>query len=237
MVGPLGRLDVRRPYLWAVRLACGVSVWALIAGPVPVRAEPVSLGDFGRLATRCAPGVVLSTLAAVARTESGFQPLMIHDNTTGVSSLAGSRKTAIRMAQASLRAGHSLDLGMMQINSANLAPYGLTLSAAFTPCRSMAVAAAILSRAYSGGKTHRAQQVALRIAISRYNTGNAQDGFVNGYVHKVELSAAQIVPELTRGPPSAVETATAAQSAGGAAVVRTLSNGRQTLTFSDEGTR
>ena len=49
---------------------------------------------------------------------------------------------------------------------------------------------------YAGGATHDDQQAALREAISDYNTGNAVDGFGNGYVHKVELSAARVVPAI-----------------------------------------
>jgi len=233
MNGFLRRLGIARGRFRALGLACGIGVVALVARPLPVVAAPMALNDFGRLAARCAPRVALSTLAAVARTESGFEPLMIHDNTTGLSSLAGSRARAIRIAQAALQAGHSVDLGIMQINSANLAPYGLTVSAAFTACRSMAVGAAILSQAYAGGDTHKAQQAALRIAISRYNTGNAQDGFVNGYVHRVELSAEKIVPELDGAP----HPMAAAPSPTQAGVVQTLSNGRQTLTISDVGPR
>ena len=222
---------IARGYLWVLGHVCGAGVVVLVSLPTPVRANQVSLSDFGRLATRCAPRVALSTLAAIARTESDFQPLMIHDNTTGITSLAASRGNAIQIAQTSLRAGHSLDLGIMQINSANLGPYGLTLSAAFTACRSMAVGAAILSSAYSGGDTHQEQQAALRVAVSRYNTGNAEDGFVNGYVHKVEESAAKIVPELDGGLASLGPVA-AEPSSGPASVVRTLSSGRQTLTLS-----
>jgi type IV secretion system protein VirB1 len=232
LVGSLRLQGIVRGYLWVLGHVCGAGVVVLISLATPVHADQISLRDFGRLATRCAPRVALSTLAAIARTESDFQPLMIHDNTTGITSLAASRGSAIQIAQTSLQAGHSLDLGIMQINSANLGPYGLTLSAAFTACRSMAVGAAILYSAYSGGDTHQEQQAALRAAVSRYNTGNVEDGFVNGYVRKVEQAAARLVPELdgrlaTLGP-LAVET-----SSGPAGVVRTLSSGRQTLILSD----
>jgi type IV secretion system protein VirB1 len=84
----------------------------------------------------------------------------------------------------------------MQINSANFDMLGLTLEAAFDPCKSVAAGAAILAGDYAGGDTHAGQQSALRVAISRYNTGDAQRGFSNGYVHKVEMAAGHIVPAL-----------------------------------------
>ncbi len=84
----------------------------------------------------------------------------------------------------------------MQVNSANLPALGLTVASALDPCRSIAAGAAILAGDYAGGATHAEQQTALRVAISRYNTGNAERGFLNGYVHRVELSNARVVPAL-----------------------------------------
>jgi type IV secretion system protein VirB1 len=95
----------------------------------------------------------------------------------------------------------------MQINSRNFASLGLTLETAFDPCKSIAAAAAILAGAYAGGDTHVAQQSALRVAISKYNTGDAQRGFTNGYVHKVELAAQHVVPALDVGTtPAAMDS-------------------------------
>jgi type IV secretion system protein VirB1 len=142
-------------------------------------------------------------LAALARTESDFQPLSINDNTTGTSGVPANRDVAIRIASPLLAAGHSVDIGLMQINSRNFGSLGLTLDAAFDPCRSIAAAAAILVGDYAGGISHDAQQAALRVALSRYNTGDGQRGFANGYVHKVELAARRIVPALDVGGPVA----------------------------------
>jgi type IV secretion system protein VirB1 len=162
-------------------------------------ADPLSVSDFGQLALRCAPSVAPSTLASIARTESGFEPLSIHDNTTGTSGAPATRDLAIQIASKLLGAGHSVDIGIMQINSANFARLGLTLEAAFDPCKSVAAGAAVLAGGYTGGDTHEGQQAALRVALSEYNTGDAQRGFTNGYVHKVELAARGIVPALDVG--------------------------------------
>ena len=159
-------------------------------------ADPLSVSDFGQLALRCAPSVAPSTLASIARTESGFEPLSIHDNTTGTSGAPATRALAIQIASKLLGAGHSVDIGIMQINSANFARLGLTLEAAFDPCKSVAAGAAVLAGGYTGGDTHEGQQAALRVALSEYNTGDTQRGFTNGYVHKVELAARGIVPAL-----------------------------------------
>jgi type IV secretion system protein VirB1 len=162
-------------------------------------ADPLTVTDFGQLALRCAPSVAPSTLASIARTESGFEPLSIHDNTTGTSGVPATRDIAIQIALKLLGAGHSVDIGIMQINSANFARLGLTLEAAFDPCKSVAAGAAVLAGGYTGGDTHEGQQSALRVALSEYNTGDTQRGFTNGYVHKVELAARGIVPALDVG--------------------------------------
>ncbi len=163
----------------------------------------MNVSDFGQLALRCAPRVAPSTLASIAQTESAFQPYAINDNTTGTSGAPATRDSAVQIASKLLKAGHSIDVGIMQINSSNFAQFGLTLEAAFDPCKSVATAAAILANNYAGSETHDGQQAALRVALSKYNTGSAQRGFTNGYVHKVELAARHVVPALDVGLPAA----------------------------------
>jgi type IV secretion system protein VirB1 len=182
-------------------------------------ADPLSVGAFGQLALRCGPSVAPSTLASIARTESGFQPLTINDNTTRTSGVPATGDIAIQIASKLLEAGHSVDIGIMQINSANFAKLGLTLQAAFDPCQSIAAAAVILAGDYAGAETHDGQQAALRVAISKYNTGDAQRGFANGYVHKVELAAGRIVPALDVGAaPAAIDSQPLPAAAPGAPV-------------------
>jgi type IV secretion system protein VirB1 len=180
---------------------------APLAISVPACANPLSVREFGQLALRCGPSVAPSTLASIARTESAFEPLSISDNTTGTSGAPATRAIAIQIASKLLEAGHSVDIGIMQINSANFAMLGLTLEAAFDPCKSVAAGAAVLASGYAGGTTHEGQQSALRVALSKYNTGDARRGFTNGYVHKVELAAGRIVPALdVGGPPAAIDS-------------------------------
>jgi len=177
-----------------------------IAISIPAWGDLLSVSEFGQLALRCGPSVAPSTLASVARTESGFQPLSINDNTTGTSGVPTTRDIAIQIASKLIEAGHSVDIGIMQINSGNFARLGLTLEAALDPCKSVAAAAAVLADDYAGGETHDEQQSALRVALSKYNTGDAQRGFANGYVHQVELAARRVVPALdVDGAPAAID--------------------------------
>lgn len=180
---------------------------APLAISVPAYANALSVREFGQLALRCGPAVAPSTLASIARTESDFEPLSINDNTTRTNGSPATRDIAVQIASKLLDAGHSVDIGIMQINSANFAMLGLTLEAAFDPCKSVAAGAAVLVGGYAGGTTHAEQQLALRVALSKYNTGDAQRGFTNGYVHKVELAAGHIVPALDVGTaPAAIDS-------------------------------
>ena len=210
MVPVLRRLITRTPSRVPGRAQAVIAAAltaATIAISAPACADPLGVGAFGQLALRCGPSVAPSTLASIARTESAFEPLSINDNTTGANGAPATRDIVMQIASKLIEAGHSVDIGIMQINSANFARLGLTLEAAFDPCKSVAAGAAVLAGGYAGGKTHEGQQSALRVAISKYNTGDAQRGFTNGYVHKVELAAGRIVPALDVGAaPAAIDS-------------------------------
>ena len=79
--------------------------------------------------------------------------------------------------------GHSVDLGLMQINSATASKLGLSIPDAFDACRSISAGAAVLREGY---------QRALRIAFSLYNTGTPAAGIRNGYADRVEATASAL---------------------------------------------
>jgi type IV secretion system protein VirB1 len=126
------------------------------------------------LAISCAPDVAPAQIAAIAKTESAFQTLAIHDNTARQSYQPPDKNSAITLAKNLLEAGHSLDVGIMQINTANFRWLALTLDDAFEPCPSIKAGASVLT------------------AVSRYNTGDSRAGFANGYVKRVLAAAADI---------------------------------------------
>jgi len=161
----------------------------------------VPLAVFLELAASCGPAVHPATLAAVARTESRFNALAIGDNTTGTAHAPATAGEALATATALLERGHSLDLGLMQINSATLAGLGLTVADAFDPCASLAGGARVLVDGYRPAPGEDEQR-ALERALSRYNTGSPVRGVANGYVAKVQASADHIVPAIRgNGPP------------------------------------
>ena len=135
-----------------------------------------------QLATACAPQVAPETLAAIAQTESTRDPLAIRDNTTDLSYRPRDKAEAIAVARNMISKGHDLDLGLMQINRGNFAWLGLTVEAAFDPCRSIAAGAAVLTQ------------------ISRYNTGSPAAGFRNGYVARVLAADRKVKGEAEKQP-------------------------------------
>ena len=150
---------------------------------------------FLALANRCAPEVAPGTLAAVASTESGFNILAIHDNTTRQSIRPLDAPGAIDVATRLIAAGHSVDLGLMQIDSANLTRLGLTVTTAFDACASVRAGGKLLAQDYKR-PDGQGRQAALLAALSRYNTGSAWQGFQNGYVSRVVSTAKYVVPEI-----------------------------------------
>jgi type IV secretion system protein VirB1 len=161
-------------------------------------AMPLSATEFAATASRCAPFVSAETLAAVARTESGFDPWALHDNTTGLSESPDSAPAARADAAAWVARGDSLDIGLMQINSANLPALNMTVASALDPCVSLAGGAAVLQAAFGNGNTSANEQVALLLALSWYNTGSPLRGIMNGYARKVmENGSMSTLPAAT----------------------------------------
>lgn len=141
-----------------------------------------------QLVSSCARGDSAHTLESVAYVESGFDTWALHDNTTVQSYYPASLPEAVSTATRLITIeGHSVDLGLMQLNSANLTQLGLSIAEAFDPCHSIQGGAVILRENY---------QAALHVAFSRYNTGSSTRGFSNGYVRRVEL-ASQGLPDLS----------------------------------------
>jgi type IV secretion system protein VirB1 len=153
--------------------------------PLTVSASPLPTSSFNQLALSCAPGVELRTLRAVAAVESHFEPWAIRDNTTHEVLAPYSLAAAVAFAGDRLRKSHSVDLGLMQINSRNLASLGIGMSDAFDPCRSLGAASQILLAGIAAGSSEAERQAAILITLSRCNTGKPLTGIANGYANQV----------------------------------------------------
>lgn len=134
----------------------------------------------------CAPQVAPQTIQAIIQVESGGNPLAIGINgPVQLSRRPVDASDAARLVRFYIKAGYSVDLGLMQVNSGNLKGLGYTVEQMFDPCTNIQAGARILQRGYQGAAKHYGQgQNALQAALSAYNTGNYEDGFKNGYVAK-----------------------------------------------------
>jgi len=158
----------------------------------------LALPLFLQLAVSVAPSIAPETLAAFAQAESKLEPLAIGDNDTGASYRPATTAAAVALATSLLSQQHSLDLGIMQVNSANLARVGMTVAMAFDPGQSIRAGAVILADAYQRCRRNGTieEQAALRCAASIYNTGKERAGIANGYQARVWRAAAQLVPAI-----------------------------------------
>lgn len=159
--------------------------------------------EFMELAKTCAPDVHVTTIAAVVKHESNFNPFAIGVNgKPGRSIFPKSRQEAVEEVRKLLAKGASFDAGYGQINNANWKWLGITPENVFDPCTNLKAAQRVLIQCYEGALKTRQGQAALHAALSCYNTGNYTYGFKNGYVRKVLAGAGLKVPALTNPGPS-----------------------------------
>lgn len=150
------------------------------------------------LASRCAPSVAPETLISLVHTESRFNTLAIGVNARGFARPdPKSVVDAISHAKNLIARGVNIDLGLGQINSANLSWLGLSVEEAFEPCKNLAASAHVLSDNYAAASRYQpAGDQAISVALSLYNTGDRSRGFRNGYVGRVYASSAIVIPAM-----------------------------------------
>lgn len=153
----------------------------------------------------CAPDVGVRTMTAIVQVESGGNPLAIHDNTLGRSFAPHDARQAVVWANQLLAMHHSVDLGLSQINSANLPRLGLSVTEAFDACSNLSAGSMILAADYRAAvRQFGPGQYALRSAIGAYNTGSLFAGYA--YIDRIlaaaGLGASQSIqmPDLQAAP-------------------------------------
>ncbi len=158
-----------------------------------VRSEPerkLSRAAVTALADRCAPTAPAAVLASIVHVESGGSPLRIGVNGPRHRTYTPpSTGEAVALARSLIHRGASIDLGLAQINSANLTALGLSVEDAFDPCRNLAAAAVMINRGYAQAlHAGEPDRPILETAYSIYNSGDGVRGIVNGYAAKVEAA-------------------------------------------------
>lgn len=144
----------------------------------------------------CAPDVGRPTIAAIVKVESGGNPWAINVNTSTQRWQAATYAQAVRTVKNLISAGHSVDIGLAQINSRNLKRIGMTVEEVFEPCRNLMAASTILKQCYlPATEKYGHGQKALLHALSCYNTGSMYGG--RRYVQRI-LSAAGATDAVRR---------------------------------------
>lgn len=153
------------------------------------------------LSHQCAPSVAVETLVSLVHTESRFNPYAIGVNAKGVKAPHPvDRASATAAARSLIARGYNIDLGLGQINSANLRWLGLSVEDAFDPCRNLAASARVLSSNYLAvAQSSLTTEAAIATAMSMYNTGSRSRGFGNGYVSRVYASSSVVIPVIRGG--------------------------------------
>ncbi|MBN3786566.1 lytic transglycosylase domain-containing protein [Burkholderia sp. Ac-20353] len=183
--------------------------------------------DFMTLAQQCAPQIAPITMAAIVRTESGFNPYaigVVHGRLRRQPSSVAEAMATMRALDAS---GWNFSVGLAQVNRANWSAYGLTTENACEPCRNLAAGAAILQGCFTAARNRRFHaeadsqadaQTALRASLSCYASGNFSTGYRTGYVQRVVDNAAAwspsapTVPAITPIPVVPIDSATLTRS-------------------------
>lgn len=143
---------------------------------------------------RCASTVDPETMSALIATESHGNQFAIAD--AGPVNLPWAKRKylvrsyfmkseddAIQKATDLISNGHTVSLGLTQVNDRNLSALGLTLNEVFDVCTNLAAGAKILTTDYKKAvRKYGHTSAALRAALSRYNSGDWYRGEKDGYV-------------------------------------------------------
>lgn len=165
-----------------------IAAGALLLGSSSfVLAETIPAQTFRVLAENCAPSVAPAIMEKLVRAESGFNRFAIGVNGANQRSYApDTAEEAARIARELIAQGHSIDMGLGQINSANLGWLNLTVDSVFDSCTNLTASEVVLREGYDRARKQGSDpQTALHQALSAYNTGTFTRGFSNGYVERV----------------------------------------------------
>ena len=169
---------------------------------------PAQRLDFAALQSRCLPTVPLNTLNAIILVESGGNPNAmqidfprallkrwhLQEGTLRLERQPATEREALEWLEYFERRNISVDLGLMQVSTAEAHRRGLSPESLLDPCFNLRAGWQILDSAYQlETKTYGPGQEALQHAISRYNTGDTQRGIDNGYL-------ARVMAALKQGP-------------------------------------
>jgi type IV secretion system protein VirB1 len=182
----------------------------IIAGTTSLAQTPtansntkIPVTSFQALAQSCAANVPVSTLEAIARTESALYPYALSINrphqlarrqgwrrgTITLERQPATREEAVAWTKWLLARGVTVSIGLLQVNSEHANALHVNVDQLFETCTNLWAGAALLAKTYSATARVQGEGLpALDSALSYYNTGTPHLGFRNGYVGQVKLN-------------------------------------------------
>ena len=159
----------------------------------------------------CAPGVAPTTIQEIIRVESTFNPIAVNINIKDGERFFHKKPTtkqqALALTRSAIAAGYTVDMGYMQINSANLKWMGYTVDDMFHECMNLQAGSNYLKILYAeAARIYGPGQKALFAALSKYNTGSFYKGFYNGYVARYINLPTMPVMKVKAANPYTAET-------------------------------
>ena len=152
---------------------------------------------------QCGNGVQAPIVEAIIQVESSGNPWAINVNVRDDQAQpllvpARSRDEAVAQATRLHGEGYSFDVGLMQVNSANVVRLGVPFDAAFDVCINLQVGTSVYNE-FAEGAVRYADQFdtphkQMMATLSAYNTGSYWKGFMNGYVYRVLRYMGKPVP-------------------------------------------
>jgi type IV secretion system protein VirB1 len=178
---------------------------SLLLLPSALRAQNT---DVARLQSTCLPAAPLSTLRGVIEAESSGNPNAMQidfpkallkrwnlpEGTLQLKRQPTDQREALDWLAYFQSYDIFVDIGLMQVSTAEAKRRGISPESLLEPCTNLRVGWHILEEDYRiEKKTFGPGQEALQHAISRYNTGDTQQGIANGYLGRV-LAAVRRLP-------------------------------------------
>ena len=158
---------------WSLRVSLIAALMLAVTAVPPVGASPMSPAKERLLLKRCALQVSPVTMAALVAQESDGDPYALDDDSTHIVYHPVSYAGAARLAAELIDAGHSVDLGLAQVNSGWLSALHLTAAELLEPCENLRAGSLILLRAWRAARDGpRAKRLARALAI--YHSGNTR---------------------------------------------------------------
>ena len=165
----------------------------------PLQVEPPRLArrEVETLARRCAPATPVNVITSIVAAESGGRPLALLQNGRPARRFSPKSLAAAAQQLARLQAANaSVDVGLMQINTATLRRLHVAAEAALDSCTNIRLGAQVFDGAYALAFARRARTLPLLSAYSAYNTGDLERGVANGYAdHAIDH-----LRSITRSP-------------------------------------